>query len=327
MAPQYRPFIHIRTAGQEEAGQQTFVIACSLTGTGLLLTIVIFIFGYIWHCRMGSRRPWLLSHLKPSRKATRPNVEYNSDRDYELPNQLTKPSPCAFPLKLKHPETLHPLPPLPPPRYLQPLNPPSFHNRSLPGFQWKRKCPPKLEPLPETESFIHTTVREFDRTSNQLSAFEQKEYGPVEFRGSLDELSTISNHVNISTGLTRTVLSHTYSDDTSHFMDNAIPSPSLYFSASIDVESLMFPSETNKTESCLLSRSRTKSSSVILLPGSSPDSKQNSVGSSKPLRVTPSIISRWRRVREMTEYQNEEPYPPECPTSPVWSDSTEQSSN
>lgn len=274
---------------------------------------------------MGSRRSWLLSRLKPSRKATRPSAEYNSDRDYELPNQLTKPSPCAFPLKLKQQEIMRP--PLPPPRYVQPLNPPSFHNRSLPGFQWKRKCPPKLEPLPETESFTHTTVREFDRTSNKLSAFEQKEYGSVEFRGSLDELSTIPNHVNISTSLTRTVLAHTYLDDASHFMENAIPSPSLYFSASIDVESLMFPSETNNTESCLLSRSRTKSSSVILLPGSSPDSKQNSVEGSKPLRVTPSIISRWRRIRDMTEYQNEEPCPSECPISPIWSDGTEQASN
>ncbi|EFQ97822.1 hypothetical protein MGYG_00858 [Nannizzia gypsea CBS 118893] len=320
MAPLEHPSIYVRNARQEEAGQRAFIIACSLTGTGVLLTVIIFIAGYIWHYRLGGRRSRLLSHLKPPREATWASAGYDNNRVYELPDQLIKLTPCVFPLKSKQPDTIHHPPPLPPSRSLQQPNPPSFHNRSLPGFQWKRKCPPKLEPLPEAESFTHTTVREFDRTLNRPSTFEHKEYDPREFRGSLDELSTVSNHLNLSTGLTRTVLAHTYSDDSCHFMDNAIPSPSLYFSASVDVESLVFPLDAKKTESCLLSRSRTKSSSVILLPGSSPESKKGAITGSKPLRVTPSIISRWRRVRDMADYQSEEPCSSECATSPVWSD-------
>ncbi|KAM5475656.1 hypothetical protein MauCBS54593_001348 [Microsporum audouinii] len=321
MAPRAHSYIYIRSTSQGIAGQRTLIIACSIAAIGVLLTVFIFLFGCIWRHHLKSPKFRSPSQLKLPRGVVEPSAEYNNtDQIYELPIQVIKPSPCILPLKLKESDIITPQIPVPAPRYLHPPNPTSFQNRSLSGFQYKRKCPPRLEPLPETGSITYTTVREFEQTPNRAFDMEQEKYDSKEFRGSLDELSTISNHLSLSTGPTRTVLAHTYPDNSHHLMDNAIPSPSLYFSASIDIESLMFPPEVDKPESCLLSRSRTKSSSVIILPGSSPDSKTNTSGSSKPLRATPSIISRWRKVRDMTDYQNEDVCTPECPTSPAWSE-------
>lgn len=94
-------------------------------------------------------------------------------------------------------------------------------------------------------------------------------------------------------------------------IDNSIPSPSLYFPTNFGFEALMFPHIGR--DSSKVSRSRTtKSSSVIVLPGRS---NTSSVSSGTVLHATASIISRWRRTRDVIrdyDHPIESPVPELC---------------